>query len=200
MIRASGNLYSRVSLHFSLGLPIVIYQPFGNISDKIAKINSPCDCINAITVIFNACFVGPASQFILELSRNLFETGCRRLHRAARIRIRSHSHRAPISALPISAARLQLRVMRTKLTVFTAHVDNESQRIANADWPCHSSSSGPVTVSDFHVALRWLQGEDYGISRGDPGRRWVRKRQEECVSVISCEQPTAYFAPLDSRC
>lgn len=90
-----------------------------------------------------------------------------------------------MSALPISVVRLQLRV---KLTVFTAHVDNESQRIANAYWSRHSSSSGPVTISDFHVALWWLQGEDYGISRGDPGKRWVRKRQEECVSVISCEQ------------
>lgn len=75
--------------------------------------------------------------------------------------------------------------MRTRLTVFAAHVDNESQGIADANWSSHSSSSGPVTVSDFHVALRRLQGEDYGISRGDPGRRWVRKRQEECVSVIS---------------
>lgn len=75
--------------------------------------------------------------------------------------------------------------LRTRLTVFAAHVDNESQGIADANWSSHSSSSGPVTVSDFHVALRRLQGEDYGISRGDPGRRWVRKRQEECVSVIS---------------
>lgn len=43
-----------------------------------------------------------------------------------------------------------------KLTVFAAHVDNESQRIADANWSGHSSSSGPVTVSDFHVALRRL--------------------------------------------
>jgi len=75
--------------------------------------------------------------------------------------------------------------VRTRLTIFAAHIDNESQGIADANWSSHSSSSGPVTVSDFHVALRRLQGEDYGISCGDPGRRWVRKRQEECVSVIS---------------
>lgn len=75
-----------------------------------------------------------------------------------------------------------------RLTVFAAHVDNESQGIADANWSSHSSSSGPVTVSDFHVALRRLQGEDYGISRGNPGRRWVRNRQEECVSVSSRAQ------------
>jgi len=80
-------------------------------------------------------------------------------------------------------AKPQLSYIR--LTVFAAHVDNESQGISDANWSSHSSSSGPVTVSDFHVALRRLQGEDYGISRGDPGRRWVRKRQAECVSVIS---------------
>lgn len=59
-------------------------------------------------------------------------------------------------------------------TVFAAHVDNESQRIPDADWSSHSSSSGPVTVSDFHVALWWLQGEHYGIPRRDSGRRYPR--------------------------
>lgn len=59
-------------------------------------------------------------------------------------------------------------------TVFAAHVDNESQWIPDADWSSHSSSSGPVTVSDFHVALRWLQGEHYGIPRRDSGRRYPR--------------------------
>lgn len=59
-------------------------------------------------------------------------------------------------------------------TVFAAHVDNESQWIPDADWSSHSSSSGPVTVSDFHVALWWLQGEHYGIPRRDSGRRYPR--------------------------
>ena len=59
-------------------------------------------------------------------------------------------------------------------TVFAAHVDNESQGIADANWSSHSSSSGPVTVSDFHVTLRWLQGEHYGIPRRHSARKYPR--------------------------
>lgn len=59
-------------------------------------------------------------------------------------------------------------------TVFAAHIDNESQRIADTDWSSHSSSSGPVTVSDFHVALWWLQGEHNRIPRRNSERRYPR--------------------------
>jgi hypothetical protein len=85
----------------------------------------------------------------------------------------------PTGAAALAITRCGYASRRSKLTVFAAHVDNESQRIADANWSGHSSSSGPVTVSDFHVALGRLQGEDYGISRGDSGRRRVCMRKKE---------------------
>lgn len=54
------------------------------------------------------------------------------------------------------------------LTISTSHIDKQSQGIAHSNWTGYPGTGRAVSGPDLHVALRWLQGEYYRITRRHP--------------------------------
>lgn len=53
------------------------------------------------------------------------------------------------------------------LTELGPHVNHQCKRVTNTHWPSNACASGPVTISDLHVAFRRSESEHNGVTSLD---------------------------------